>query len=391
VHTSRVGLWFAGARGSVATTATLGLLAVRAGLAPSTGLVTHLSDLAEAGLPALDDIVVGGHDTSAMSMVKRAEQLAAGGVVPAALVRTLERDLADVDSQVRQVTEHEWSRQHDCAERISADLNDFRQRHGLDRVVVVNVASTEPRADEEAVLSDLASLEAALQRHGRVLSTSSIYAYAAFRAGCAFVDFTPGTGARPVALRELALASSMPWAGSDGKTGETLLKSVLAPMFAQRALHVRSWAGTNLLGGGDGATLADPAARASKTASKARGLQEMLGRPVDAPVHIDYVDDLGDWKTAWDHVSFEGFLGTRMSLQFTWQGCDSALAAPLVIDLARLVALALERGESGPLPALGFFFKDPVDSAVHALGDQWRQLREWVHGSPEGAGDDQPA
>jgi len=107
----------------------------------------------------------------------------------------------------------------------------------------------------------------------------------------------------------------------------------------------------------------------------------MLGHPVDGPVHIDNIADLGDWKTAWDHLTFSGFLGTRMSMQFTWQGCDSALAAPLVIDLARLADLALRRGEVGPLPALGFFFKDPVGSDEHRLFEQQRLLTEWATAS----------
>ncbi len=118
----------------------------------------------------------------------------------------------------------------------------------------------------------------------------------------------------------------------------------------------------------------------SKARSKARGLEAMLGHPVDGPVHIDHVADLGDWKTAWDHISFSGFLGTRMTMQFTWQGCDSSLAAPLVIDLARLADLALRRGESGPMTALGFFFKDPVDSSRHELMDQLAALVRWTEG-----------
>jgi len=89
------------------------------------------------------------------------------------------------------------------------------------------------------------------------------------------------------------------------------------------------------------------------------------------------VDDLGDWKTAWDHVRFDGFLGTRMTLQFTWEGCDSALAAPLVLDLARLVGRAQDVGESGPLPDLGFFFKSPIDSDEHRLAQQWEALTAW--------------
>ena len=208
-----------------------------------------------------------------------------------------------------------------------------------------------------------------------------MYAAAAFTAGAAFIDFTPSTGARVPALEELAQRHGVPWGGSDGKTGETLVKSVLAPMFAARSLRVRSWAGTNLLGGGDGATLADPEAMESKARSKARGLEAMLGHPVDGPVHIDNIADLGDWKTAWDHLTFSGFLGTRMSMQFTWQGCDSSLAAPLVIDLARLADLALRRDEVGPLTALGFFFKDPVGSDEHRLFEQHRALTEWATAS----------
>jgi myo-inositol-1-phosphate synthase len=216
-----------------------------------------------------------------------------------------------------------------------------------------------------------------------VLPASSLYAYAAFTAGCAYVNFTPSTGASLPALDELARRQGVPHAGRDGKTGETLVKSVLAPMFAHRALRVRAWSGTNLLGGGDGATLADPEAARSKTASKARGLPEMLGHEVEGEVHIDHVAEMGELKTAWDHVLFEGFLGNRMTLQFTWQGCDSALAAPLVLDLARLTALALRRGEAGPLPALGFFFKEPLGSREHDLTRQFDALAAWAAG-PEG-------
>ena len=100
---------------------------------------------------------------------------------------------------------------------------------------------------------------------------------------------------------------------------------------------------------------------------------ESPSKPIDARI-----EDLGDWKTAWDHVTFSGFLGTRMTLQFTWQGCDSSLAAPLVIDIARLADLALRRRESGPMSALGFFFKDPAGSDEHRLFEQFQTLREWA-------------
>jgi len=263
---------------------------------------------------------------------------------------------------------------------LRADLVDFRTSNALDRVVVVNVSSTEPAAAPRPAHAGLAALRDALLSTTDVLPASSLYAYAAFTAGCPFVDFTPSTGARLPALDELAREAGLPYAGNDGKTGETLVRTALAPMFTARALRVLSWSGTNLLGGGDGATLADPRAAASKTQSKQRGLEELLGHPVDGRTHIDYVPDLGDWKTAWDHVSFAGFLGVRMSLQFTWQGCDSALAAPLVLDLARLTARAHQAGLAGPLAALAFFFKDPVASTEHRVTAQYEQLCAWAGG-----------
>ena len=136
-------------------------------------------------------------------------------------------------------------------------------------------------------------------------------------------------------------------------------------MFAMRHLRVRSWSGINLLGGGDGANLADPGANAAKVASKQRVLGETLGYVPQGDTRIEYVEDIGDFKTAWDLITFAGFLGTGMRLEFTWHGCDSALAAPLVLDLARLTAAAHAAGRTGPLAELAFFFKDPLGD-VHA-------------------------
>jgi len=213
-----------------------------------------------------------------------------------------------------------------------------------------------------------------------VLPSSSLFAYAAFTAGCSYVDFTPSTGARLPALDALARRHAVPYAGHDGKTGETLVKSVLAPMFAMRNLRVRTWSDTNLLGGGDGANLADPAANAAKAGSKQRVLAETLGYQPQGSSHIEYVDDIGDFKTAWDLITFSGFLGTSMRMEFSWHGCDSALAAPLVLDLARLTAAAAAAGRSGPLTDLAFFFKDPIGEVPHGLADQWAALVAFVRG-----------
>ncbi len=382
----RTGIWLVGARGSVATTSIVGALALRAGLTRPTGCVTELPAVGGPALPTFSDLVSGGHDVIATPLAKRAETLAAAGVLPARLVAALPEELAAVDRELRPAPTD--GSQADRAAAIVRDLTEFRDRHGLARVVVVNVSATEAAPEPHPAHADPAALSTALAGPDEVLPPSSLYAYAAVTAGCPYVDFTPSTGLRLPALSALAEQHRVPYAGHDGKTGETLLKSVLAPMFAMRNLHVRSWSGTNLLGGGDGATLADPAANAAKVRSKQRVLGETLGYLPQGDTRIDYVEELGDFKTAWDLITFAGFLGTGMRLEFTWHGCDSALAAPLVLDLARLTAAAHAAGRSGPLTELAFFFKDPLGEGTHSLADQWTRLCEFAHRLHTGGTDD---
>ncbi|MFE6281938.1 inositol-3-phosphate synthase [Streptomyces sp. NPDC057877] len=354
----RVGVWLIGARGSVATTVVAGCAAMTAGLHPPTGLVTETPPFTDTGLPPLSALVFGGHDTIDCPLPKRAEALAAGGVLPGGLPSAVAAELAAADREIKPggPAPGDTRSPQDLIAAFADDILDFVRRHELTRAVVVNVASTEPAPTDGT------------------LPPSSLYAAAALRAGCPYVNFTPSTGLHHPALADEAAASGLPYAGRDGKTGQTLLRAALGPMFTQRALDVRAWSGTNLLGGGDGAALADPAAAAAKNAGKERVLADTLGSTPQGEVHIDDVPALGDWKTAWDHIAFDGFLGTRMILQTIWQGCDSALAAPLVLDLARLTLRAHEAGLSGPLGELGFYFKDPVGDGPSALADQYTAL-----------------
>lgn len=357
----RIGLWLVGARGSVATTARAGAAAITAGLAPRIGMVTALDAFADVGLPEVDQFVFGGHDVSPTPLRKRAEELAEAGVIPYHLLDSVGADLTATDAEIRGGAEP--AEPSDVAvTRLAGDLCRFRERHELAAVVVVNVASTEPPYD------------------GDELPPSARYAMAAIEAGCSYVNFTPSAGIDVPAVRERAEARGTCFAGKDGKTGETLVKTVLAPMFADRNLRVRSWSGTNLLGGGDGAALADPDRARSKLSAKGACLPSILGYQPTMPLHIDCVPELGEWKTAWDHISFAGFLGVGMTMQFTWQGCDSALAAPLILDLARLVAAAQLTGHSGLIAPLGFFFKDPAGSGEHRLDRQFAELVSWAHG-----------
>ncbi|WP_067500076.1 inositol-3-phosphate synthase, partial [Actinoplanes sp. TFC3] len=349
----------------------VGAAALRARLAGPVGCVTELPELRGPALSAWSELVFGGHDVVALPVAKKAEALAAAGVIPSRLVSALAAELVEAEQHLRPLPAA--TTQAEVARLLGADLEDFRERNRLDRVVVVNVATTEPIITPHPAHQDLAGLDAALARE-HVLPPSALAAYASFRAGCSFVDFTPSTGARLPALAEAAAQHQSPYAGNDGKTGETLVKSVLAPMFAVRHLQVTSWSGLNVLGGGDGANLADPAANAAKVASKQRVLGDALGYEPEGTSRIDYVAEIGDFKTAWDLITFQGFLGTAMRMEFTWHGCDSALAAPLVLDLARLTAAAHHAGRSGPLPELGFFFKDPLGDGPSALAEQWAEL-----------------
>ena len=379
----RVGVWLVGARGSVATTAIAGAAAVRAGLRDTTALVAEHLPVDAGALGDVADLAFGGHDVAETTLLKQAEALADDGVLPASVVRAVEDDLAIAEAAIRfGAAEQDSEPPLAVVERLRDDIVAFRQSAGVDRVVVINVASTEGPVPADPAHAELGALRTALRAGRRVLPLSSLYALAAFDAGSPFVEFTPSVGPCLPALHAAALAAGVPYAGSDGKTGETLVKAALAPMFASRGLRVRSWSGTNLLGGGDGATLADPDRVVSKLRSKADGLERILGPDVTQPLHIDYVPDMGGWKTAWDHIAFEGFLGVRMKMQFTWEGCDSALAAPLILDLARLVAAAHRAGRVGPLGELGFFFKAQLDDAPGDLGSQYARLCDFAAGLP---------
>jgi myo-inositol-1-phosphate synthase len=216
------------------------------------------------------------------------------------------------------------------------------------------------------------------KKNAAALPASSLYAVAAISRGFSYVNFTPSLGSTVPAIEELADETGSLYGGQDGKTGETLLKSVLAPMFRYRNLEILSWVGHNIFGNRDGLVLDDPANKASKIKTKDQVISQIVGYKPQTHVSIEYIESLDDWKTAWDHIHFRGFLGTKMILQFTWQGCDSLLAAPLVIDLARLAILEWSRGGHGLMRHLACFFKRPLGVTTHNLFEQWRLLDEYV-------------
>jgi myo-inositol-1-phosphate synthase len=393
----RVGLWLVGAFGGVGGTTAVGLSALARGLTDPTGLVTASPKFACTPFDNPADFVVGGHDIRQTSFNRAAAELhQRSGVFSESLLGAVAGQLDEWSANVRpgvvfkpnpviaaladrpDVRRAETPKQ--AIDAIQQDLQAFAAEHKLDQVVVANVASTEPPFDPTDDHRTLAALNAGLARGTALLPTSSLYAYAALDAGFPYVNMTPSRGSNLPALDELAKLRRVPHAGQDLKTGETLLKSAIAPMFARRNLKVLSWVGHNILGNRDGQVLADPANKASKVQTKDALLAAMLGYKPQSLVSIEYVESLDDWKTAWDHVHFEGFLGTKMTLQFTWQGCDSLLAAPLVIDLARLALLAQRRGDAGTLTAAASFFKSPHGVGEHDLGKQFGLLEAYLQG-----------
>jgi myo-inositol-1-phosphate synthase len=393
----RIGIWLIGARGGVAATATLGLTALQKNLTRTSGLVSGLPQFDGLDFADWSRFVVGGHEIREGALVDSVERLRSESrVLDAATINACREELAAVDARVRPgtlancgqtigklagdaVRQFANELPRDAIKRLQQDLRDFQRQNGVERVVVVNVASTEP-ANENLRLPETWE-DVAKQIEGGSCSSlpaSSLYAIAALDLGLPFINFTPSLGASPAAVQELVQVRNTCHAGQDGKTGETLLKSVLAPMFAARNLEIMSWVGHNIFGNLDGLVLDDPANKAAKVKSKEQLIGSILGYDPQTLVSIEYIRSLGDWKTAWDHIHFRGFLGTPMTLQFTWQGCDSLLAAPLVLDLVRFVELSHRRGEVGVLGHLASFFKQPIGAQEHGFFQQFSRLTDWA-------------
>lgn len=391
---SRVGIWLIGAKGGVASTAAVGLLALQRGLIGTEGLVSHLPQFQQMPLAEWDQFVVAGHEIRRVSLVDEALRLVTESrTVSPELFERCRDELEQIERRIRPGTlqnvgptiaaladaglpQKETARQ--SVDRLGGDMAEFVQAQRLAHLVVVNVASTEPPMDTSNLPPTWAELESLLAAPGCPLPASSLYAIAALGAGHSYVNFTPSLGPAPAAIDELTKLRGACYFGCDGKTGETLMKSVLAPMFARRNLAVSSWVGHNIFGNMDGQVLNDPANKQAKIRSKDRLVREVLGYRPNTLVSIEYLPDLGDWKTAWDHIRFAGFLGVPMTLQFTWQGCDSVLAAPLVLDLVRLSEVAHRRGHVGRMPFLASFFKSPYGVSEHRFDRQFQMLEDWA-------------
>jgi myo-inositol-1-phosphate synthase len=383
----RTGVAVIGLGGAVATTAVAGVEQMRLGSSTTAGLpFAHRDDLVP-----YESLVFGGWDLNADDLAKAAH---VHRVLEPAQIEAVAERMQGIEPWPA-IADPAYCRNatgtnvvgigplRDRVARVRDDLRRFREEEGLERVVVVNLASTEAWPDlTSSVLGDIDTFEKGLDLDEDVITPGMIYCYAAITEGCPYVNFTPGFTDVP-ALLELAEQLNVPVAGKDGKTGQTLIKTVLAPAFRSRALKVEGWYSTNILGNRDGAILDDPSSLASKLDTKGSVLDSILGYDVDDHVvRIDYYRPRGDAKEAWDNIDLVGFLGQKMQLKVDFLCRDSILAAPLVLELVRLVAEAHRRGEGGPQEQLGYFFKAPVTRVgqrpEHALHVQERVLLDWL-------------
>jgi myo-inositol-1-phosphate synthase len=271
----------------------------------------------------------------------------------------------------------------DLAEQLVEDIQDFCAGNSVERAVMVWCASTEVFVDQAAAHMDLNSFEIGLQNNDASITPSMIYAYAALKCNVPFVNATPNLTIDIPALQQLARANCVPVAGRDLKTGQSLVKTVLAPGLKARLLGVSGWFSTNILGNRDGEVLEDPMSFKTKEVSKLSVLEEILDASIypelysniDHIVRINYYGPRGDNKESWDNIDITGWLNYPMQIKINFLCRDAILAAPLVLDLALLMDLAQRAEMKGPQDWLSFYFKTPMCAAAgDRENDLFRQM-----------------
>ena len=390
---NRLGVCIVGLNGAVATTVVAGQLLMKKKLTPRNGMITETPELERLGLAPVDEIVFGGwdllpgnayehslhhgvlkpHVLEGVKAELEAIQAWPGVVSEQFLTAMSKSDLKNVVSAPTFRKELEILRGH---------IEAFQKQHGLDRLVIVNLTSTEKYCEVADVHRTVEAFEKGLDASDPRISPAMKMLYLACKMGIPHCNFTPSLSKIP-ALEKLSEQCGVPIAGEDGKTGQTLLKTVLAPAFVVRQLKVAGWFSTNILGNNDGLVLNDPAANKTKVTSKMSVLDSVLGYKVPYhQVHIHYYEPRGDDKEAWDNIDLEGFAGERMQLKMNFLCKDSILAAPLVIDLARLLDVAKRNGGKGIQRHLSVFFKSPYhtdgETPVHDLFRQYNLLEAWA-------------
>ncbi|MCX7808038.1 MAG: inositol-3-phosphate synthase, partial [Deltaproteobacteria bacterium] len=383
---SKLGVVIVGVNGAVSTTVIAGVEFMIRGLAPRVGMLTEpgnpdpgekLTDY--LSFRPLEDLVFGGWDVQFPNAFEAAKH---HKVFSEHLLEKV-RDRLEVIRPWPAVFSSEYAanvkgdnvvRVRNFREEIAhieRCILDFKRAHNCDTVIMVNLASTERYQEISDCHRSLAAFEKALDENHSAISPAMRYFYAANKLGVPYCNFTPSLTNVP-ALEEQAKEYGNPYCGMDGKTGQTLLKTALASMFRVRNLRVIGWYSVNFLGNNDGLILDNPASNKTKVLSKAAVLDSIVGYHVENhQVHIHYYKPRGDAKEAWDNIDIGGFCGVPMQMKVNFLCQDSILAAPLVLDLVRLLDVAKAKGERGIQRQLSVYFKSPYTSpgeqAVHDL------------------------
>ena len=376
--------------GAVSTTTIAGVFAIRKGLAQPIGSLTQMGTIrlgkrTEARTPRikdfvplakLDDIVFGGWDIFEEDCYAAART---AGVLEPSQLEQVRGELEAIQPMSAVFDQRYVKRlsgpnvkkgktKRDLADQVTADIRGFKERHGCDRLVMVWCGSTEVFMKETAAHATVASFEKALEDNDDAIPSSMVYAYAAIREGVPFANAAPNLTADIPAMLELAARTSTPVIGNDMKTGQTLMKTIIAPGLKARLLGVKGWYSTNILGNRDGEVLDDPESFKTKEESKKSALDYIfqpqlypeLYKDLCHVVRINYYPPRGDNKEGWDNIDLVGWLGYPMQLKINFLCRDSILAAPIVLDSALFLDLAKRADMSGIQEWLSFYFKAPM-------------------------------
>jgi myo-inositol-1-phosphate synthase len=406
--------------GAVASTFIAGVIAARQGLQPPIGSISQMAHIRLGSkeedrnplirefvpLAELDDLVFGGWDPISPNALEAART---AGVLNDADLSTISSDLEGV-VPMDAVFDQQWvskldgirvkdiANKWDQALALIDDINTFRQEQECDRLVMIWCGSTEAFQEPTEVHDTVAAFEEGLKNNDANISPSQIYAYAALQSDVPFANGAPNLTVDLPCMIELAATRGVPIAGKDFKTGQTLMKTLLAPGFKSRMLGLRGWYSTNILGNRDGEVLDAPENFKSKEVSKLGVLDTILQPEVypdlygeiDHVVRINYYPPRGDNKEGWDNIDIFGWLGYPMQIKVDFLCRDSILAAPIVLDLALFMDLAHRAGQSGVQEWLSFYFKAPqADGDHNPEHDLFIQqtklkntLREWMGEEP---------
>lgn len=380
--------------GAVSTTFIAGVEAVKKGLAKPIGSLTQMGTIrlgkrTEKRIPKikdfvplaeLDQLVFGGWDIFYDNCYEAACK---AGVLEKDLLNQVRPELEAIkpmsavfskDYVTRLSGENvkKGATKWDLAQQLMDDIKNFKAKNKLDRLVMVWCGSTEVYMKAQPAHDTIASFENALKTNDPAIAPSMIYAYAAIKMGIPYANGAPNLTADIPALMALAKETNTPIAGKDFKTGQTLMKTILAPGLKSRLLGLKGWFSTNILGNRDGEVLDDPASFKTKEESKLSVLEYIL-QPEVYPdlyenfyhkVRINYYPPRGDNKEGWDNLDIFGWLGYPMQIKVDFLCRDSILAAPIVLDLALFLDLAARANMSGIQEWLSFYLKSPM----HAPG-----------------------